>query len=134
MLQATEANHVVYFRVKEVMKQPECSGLQLQDFLIKPVQRLWYETHSLGTRAFYLLLVTSKYPLLFRALLKATPVDHQDYHHVQRTCAQVEAIADSVNENAAEILNFERVAEFNKTVVGYEVSNAMEIVNKINLR
>jgi GrpB-like predicted nucleotidyltransferase (UPF0157 family) len=40
----------------------------------------------------------SKYPLLFRELLKATPDTHPDYPNVQQTLQKLEQIAVDVNQ------------------------------------
>jgi len=72
-------------------------------FLIKPIQRL------------------CKYPLLFKELLSVTPPSSSDYPLVLQTCEKLNSVTRSVNENAAEILNFQKLLLFNKSVSGYEV-------------
>jgi len=88
--------------VKAIEQKPECNGLHLRDYLIKPIQRL------------------CKYPLLFKELLSVTPQNLSDYSLVLQTCEKLNSVTQSVNENAAEILNFQKLLLFNKSVSGYE--------------
>eukprot|EP01123_Difflugia_compressa_P007661 TRINITY_DN2097_c0_g2_i5.p1 TRINITY_DN2097_c0_g2~~TRINITY_DN2097_c0_g2_i5.p1 ORF type:complete len:733 (+),score=171.68 TRINITY_DN2097_c0_g2_i5:375-2573(+) len=95
-------NSLLMLFIKACEQKPECNGLHFRDYLIKPIQRL------------------CKYPLLFKELLSVTPPSFPDYNVVFQTCEKVNSITQSVNENAAEVLNFEKLSLFNKTVTGYE--------------
>jgi len=96
-------NPVFAVFLKTTEQKTECNGLRLRDFLIKPIQRL------------------CKYPLLFKELLSVTPQSSADYPLVLQTCEKLNSITRSVNENAAEILNFQKLLLFNKSVSGFEV-------------
>lgn len=61
-------------RVRNVLK-----GLDLQDLLVKPVQRL------------------PKYVLLFRDLVKHTPSSHPDYRNILQCLEQFKEINDANN-------------------------------------
>uniref|UniRef100_A0A6B2KY98 DH domain-containing protein n=1 Tax=Arcella intermedia TaxID=1963864 RepID=A0A6B2KY98_9EUKA len=87
--------------LEEKEKAPECKGLNLGDYLIKPVQRM------------------CKYPLLFRELLDATPPDHSDFNNVKLTKRSFESVTEDENKKSAEDSNFLKVVEFNETVQGY---------------
>eukprot|EP01121_Diplochlamys_sp_Union-15-3_P011158 TRINITY_DN3200_c0_g2_i5.p1 TRINITY_DN3200_c0_g2~~TRINITY_DN3200_c0_g2_i5.p1 ORF type:complete len:260 (-),score=49.27 TRINITY_DN3200_c0_g2_i5:2-754(-) len=80
---------------------PECKGLALKDYTIKPVQRL------------------CKYPLLFRELLKFTPISHPDHEVLKLTLAKVQQIADHVNKIAAQQDNFIKMLEVANRPVSY---------------
>jgi RhoGEF domain/PH domain len=57
-----------------------CRGLQLNAFLIKPVQRL------------------CKYPLLLRELIKNTPEEHEDHTTLEAAREKVASVVEFVNE------------------------------------
>jgi len=94
-------DHCTYCTAEQ---HPLSNGLQLKDYLIKPVQQL------------------CKYPLLFRELLKYTPQDHPDYPGVQATFAKVEEVSSNINNNA-EKESMEKLVDFNANVEGFEDFN-----------
>jgi len=57
---------------KECSARPECKGLNLESFLIKPVQRI------------------CKYPLLIRELIRSCGTDHDDYAQLQLVMEKME--------------------------------------------
>lgn len=59
---------------------PQCKGLRLVDFLIKPVQRI------------------CKYPLLLRELLKHTSQEHTDFKSISEASSLIEEVVESLNE------------------------------------
>eukprot|EP01129_Flabellula_baltica_P004995 TRINITY_DN177_c0_g1_i7.p1 TRINITY_DN177_c0_g1~~TRINITY_DN177_c0_g1_i7.p1 ORF type:complete len:858 (-),score=299.06 TRINITY_DN177_c0_g1_i7:54-2276(-) len=87
--------------VIQAQQSPECQGLQLTDFLVKPIQRL------------------CKYPLLFRELLATTPETHPDYNHVQQTLFKVNAIAQHIDQMTRSRENLEILTEFDQRVSGF---------------
>ncbi len=89
---------------KNQNRRPECQSLVLQSFLIMPVQRL------------------PRIRLLLQDLLKHTPKDHPDYTPLQGALALISQIADFVNETLREHANVERMAEIQRTLVGYDQS------------
>ena len=60
---------------------PECRGLQLQSYLIKPVQRL------------------TKYPLFWKDILKNTPHTHPDRALLEKADSLVRTVSMAVNQN-----------------------------------
>eukprot|EP01027_Heterolobosea_sp_BB2_P015925 GEZU01022734.1.p1 GENE.GEZU01022734.1~~GEZU01022734.1.p1 ORF type:complete len:266 (+),score=46.80 GEZU01022734.1:3-800(+) len=59
---------------------PECKGLNLQSFLIMPVQRI------------------PRYVMLFQELIKNTPEDHIEYNTLNDCLVSIQGIASFVNE------------------------------------
>jgi len=59
---------------------PQCNGLRIVDYLIKPVQRI------------------CKYPLLLRELLKHTSQDHSDFQSISEASRLIEEVVNSLNE------------------------------------
>ncbi|KAJ5070602.1 faciogenital dysplasia protein [Anaeramoeba ignava] len=59
---------------------PECKGLDLFDFLIKPIQRI------------------TKYPLLFKELLRSTARSHSAYQEIMLAYSQLVEVATYVND------------------------------------
>lgn len=60
--------------------------------------------------------------LLLQDLLRHTPNDHPDHTSLQEALALISQIADFVNETLREHANVERMAEIQRTLVGYEQS------------
>jgi hypothetical protein len=67
-----------YVRKNHIVLKHSARNLDLEAFLIKPVQRI------------------CKYPLLTRELLKVTPDDHPDFEALTRAHDVLEAIAEHV--------------------------------------
>lgn len=63
---------------------PECQGLDLASFLLKPIQRI------------------CKYPLLLRELLKNTPEDDTDHTLVQKGLNAINGVVQYVNTKQGE--------------------------------
>lgn len=80
-------------------QNPACRGLDLQSFLIKPVQRI------------------CKYPLLFRDLLRHVEETHPHLAELKEAHAAVQRLADQVNE---------RMRESEAAVRVWEVYNALD--------
>ncbi|KAI9175955.1 hypothetical protein H9P43_006319 [Blastocladiella emersonii ATCC 22665] len=66
--------------LRDASRRPECAGMDLGSFLLKPVQRL------------------CKYPLLLRQILEHTPSDHADHAPLVEAVAMVEKVVNRVNE------------------------------------
>jgi len=87
--------------ISEAEENEKCQGLQLKDYLIKPIQRL------------------CKYPLLFRELLQTTPQDHADYPFVLKTFNKVNEVATHVNQTTKAQENLTILSNFDENVSGY---------------
>eukprot|EP01080_Neovahlkampfia_damariscottae_P009289 gene9289-1377_t len=91
---------------------PECEGLPIQGFLIKPVQRI------------------PRYKLLLRDLLKVTPTNHIDYENLKIAFEKIDFVAGFVNEQ-------KRAAENQKIVLQLSSKldqETQEIILKPNRR
>jgi RhoGEF domain/SOS1/NGEF-like PH domain len=79
--------------VRQMMMAPECNGLPLMSYLIKPVQRL------------------CKYPLLLRELLKLTNRSHPDREPLERALEQTALLVDEVNESKRHAENLRKLLQ-----------------------
>lgn len=78
-------NPILNYYLLDCKERPVSRGLDLGDFIIKPVQRI------------------CKYPLLFRELLAVTePASHPDHRYLRDALAAFEACASDVNEAMAQ--------------------------------
>jgi hypothetical protein len=72
--------------------------LSLNALLIEPVQRL------------------PRYALLLKELLKYTPPDHKDHHHLTNALDKIRAVTDFVNENKRKAENMQRVIDVQNSI------------------
>jgi hypothetical protein len=79
--------------LKNVYKSPQLRKLDLQGFLLKPVQRI------------------CKYPLLIREALKHIPVTSLDYMDVKRAFEKMQNIVGAINECARRLQVAETIQE-----------------------
>ena len=73
-------------REQYTQAKKECRSLDLESFLIKPVQRV------------------CKYPLLLRELERATETDHVDYEDIAAAFEQIQSSVNSINETKVSLL------------------------------
>eukprot|EP01090_Pellita_catalonica_P021835 TRINITY_DN827_c0_g1_i3.p2 TRINITY_DN827_c0_g1~~TRINITY_DN827_c0_g1_i3.p2 ORF type:complete len:424 (-),score=94.27 TRINITY_DN827_c0_g1_i3:2221-3492(-) len=85
--------------------KPESRSLDLNSFLIKPVQRV------------------CKYPLLLRELIKHTPKDHPDYEKLLQAYDKMEQSVSSINERKKELENLQKMFEIQAKVSGVLAHN-----------
>jgi hypothetical protein len=85
---------------------PECEGLSIEGFLIKPVQRI------------------PRYKLLLRDLLKLTPPNHIDFENIRIAYEKIDFVAGFVNEQ-------KRAAENQKIVLNLTSSMSHETKESI---
>ena len=71
-------------------------GLSLEDFLVKPIQRL------------------PKYVLLLKDLLKHTNEDHPDYNNISSTLNEFHRVNDENNKNMDRFMNRLQVLDLEK--------------------
>jgi len=79
---------------------PELRRLELQDFLIKPLQRV------------------CKYPLFFKELQKYTPPTHPDYEDLLDAVEDISVVVRSINTGKAEDENLNQLIEVKKRLEG----------------
>ncbi|CAG8435084.1 2927_t:CDS:2 [Ambispora gerdemannii] len=80
--------------------KPALNGLQMNSFLIMPIQRI------------------PRYKLLLEALLKYTHESHPDYASLTKCVQQITVIADDVNEKIRDAENQQKVIEIQGQVEG----------------
>jgi flagellar biosynthesis GTPase FlhF len=78
---------------KTKRSHPECRGLGLVDYLIKPLQRL------------------TRYPLLLRELLKRTDESHCDHRPLTLAFAKIQSVVAEVNERQRQMEDSGRLVE-----------------------
>uniref|UniRef100_A0A6B2L044 DH domain-containing protein n=1 Tax=Arcella intermedia TaxID=1963864 RepID=A0A6B2L044_9EUKA len=90
----------------QTAETPECRGLYLKDYLIKPIQRL------------------CKYPLLFQNLLKVTPTSSSEHAILTKCLDTINQIVRNINEIRDNNVNFlslftyeEKIADLNGTLL-----------------
>jgi len=79
--------------VEQRQARPVCQGLRLEDFLIKPVQRV------------------CKYPLLLRAIVKATDESHPDHANLTQAMQRMEEVLSGINATKASTENAQKIQE-----------------------
>ena len=70
------------FLLERERSSPETRGLNLNHFLLTPIQRI------------------CRYPLLVRQILRYTGLDHPDYPNLYKALMKIEAIVSVVNDAA----------------------------------
>ena len=83
---------------EEALKKTECRLMDLQSFLLKPVQRI------------------CKYPLLIREILKFTDETHKDHEGLEKAFNIIQVIVQIVNEATKEEAHFRRILEIQKSI------------------
>jgi len=80
--------------------QPVCAGLNLQSFLIMPIQRI------------------PRYVLLLEDLVKATPVNHPDAENLRIAATTIRDIASGLNEAKRDADSINQVANIQYKIYG----------------
>lgn len=78
---------------------PQCNQLDLESFLIKPIQRV------------------CRYPLLLRELRDATDVDHPDYQQLNRALDKIDEVVGVINETKRQQENQTKILEIQTSLV-----------------
>ncbi|KAI3630459.1 hypothetical protein MIR68_011894 [Amoeboaphelidium protococcarum] len=97
---ALKADMPIKTFLKEVYSRQEFGGLNLESFLLKPVQRI------------------CKYPLFLRELQKATPDDHKDKSRLEKASAKIDDIVAVVNERTKHLESMMLTIEAIKKIKG----------------
>lgn len=87
---------------------PECRGLNLFSFLIKPIQRI------------------CKYPLLLRDLLKVTEKDHFDYNTLVESLGKIETVVAYVNDRKRLAENLQKILDVQDQIESTEELSLVE--------
>jgi len=83
---------------KEVISAGQTKGLNIESYLIKPIQRI------------------CKYPILFRELLKNTPPGHPEFQKVLNASDKIDQVVSYINENKKVVDNLEALAQIQSKV------------------
>lgn len=93
--------------IEETQLSVECQGLCLEDFLIKPVQRV------------------CKYPLLLRAIMSATEPTHLDYPNLKQAFEEMSSVLESINSSKADTENMDKIREIQELFSGNSAEEAL---------
>jgi len=93
--------------LKKQFRRPECRKLDLEAFLIKPLQRL------------------CKYPLLLKELLKNTGSDHPEFEVLHQARTEISEIVTKVNERVRQVENLNKLIAIQNEI---ETDSDMDIV------
>jgi hypothetical protein len=94
----------------EKVNDPECRSLDLNSFLITPIQRI------------------CRYPLLLKELLKYTPKDHVDHAGLSNAIKKVEEVVARLNEERRIIENQIKLAKLDEKIV-FEKKQDFDIID-----
>ncbi|KAI3635969.1 hypothetical protein MIR68_005850 [Amoeboaphelidium protococcarum] len=98
LYKALKSREDIKLYLEKAMNQPECRGLSLESFLIKPVQRI------------------CKYPLLLRELIKNTPKGHSDHQLLESAMQKIEEVLNSINEKTRAVVDREKLLELQSKI------------------
>jgi len=98
MVHALQSVPEIKEQVQSWMGAPECRGLSLESFLIKPIQRI------------------CKYPLLLKELLRHTEKSHKDYPNLLIAAEKIDAVVKVANEATALLGERERIASIQNKI------------------
>lgn len=88
--------------LNECRSKPETNGLDIQAYLIMPIQRI------------------PRYVLLLNSLYKCTPSGHKDFEDLEKALKKMESVAEYVNQKKKEAENLLGVSTVVKHLVGME--------------
>eukprot|EP01094_Clydonella_sp_ATCC50884_P016389 TRINITY_DN2724_c0_g2_i1.p1 TRINITY_DN2724_c0_g2~~TRINITY_DN2724_c0_g2_i1.p1 ORF type:complete len:866 (+),score=281.12 TRINITY_DN2724_c0_g2_i1:184-2781(+) len=98
LLKAAKRNSTVKKIMKEQQEAEECRMMGTEQFLMKPFQRI------------------TKYPLLFRELLKSTPESHPDYADRVAAFDAINEVVNTINRQKGDAEQFAKVVESMGTI------------------
>ncbi|KAI8913193.1 Dbl homology domain-containing protein, partial [Gorgonomyces haynaldii] len=79
--------------VKAFLQKPHLRKLDLNGFMLKPVQRI------------------CKYPLLIREIIKHASTSHPDYPDLQRALEKIQGAVKAINECSKKLVSYEAIYE-----------------------
>ncbi|XP_059506176.1 intersectin-1 isoform X1 [Stegostoma tigrinum] len=98
--------------VKRLAMDPQCKGMPLSSFLLKPMQRV------------------TRYPLIIKNILENTPENHPDFSHLKQALEKAEELCSQVNEGVREKENSDRL-EWIQTHVQCEGLSEQLVFNSV---
>ncbi|KAJ3299651.1 cytochrome c oxidase subunit 1 [Borealophlyctis nickersoniae] len=105
-LKNQKGNQELNLFLQVCLLRPDCRGLDIGAFLLKPVQRI------------------CKYPLLLRELFKHTPPGHPDHQALEASLRLINNVVDVVNERRRFVENQQKL---------FSVMAKMEFTDKLHL-
>jgi len=100
--------------LEDKSEDPNLKGLTLNDFLIKPIQRI------------------CKYPLFFRDIIDATKVEEPLYVVLSEVSTLIQEIVSHINNNTALRENFTKIMFYRDAIVDYK--KELYVPNRILVR
>ncbi|XP_078265824.1 intersectin-1 isoform X3 [Rhinoraja longicauda] len=109
-----KTDEVIEFKefVKRLAMDPQCKGMPLSSFLLKPMQRV------------------TRYPLIIKNILENTPENHPDFSHLKQALEKAEELCSQVNEGVREKENSDRL-EWIQTHVQCEGLSEQLVFNSV---
>jgi len=104
VVELRKQNPTILNYLKESATFSECKGLNLEAYLITPVQRI------------------PRYRLLFQELLKNTGENHPDYTNLQKTFVVIDEVANFVNQTIKDQEETEKLLSIQKSFIGLQES------------
>eukprot|EP00727_Mastigamoeba_balamuthi_P006469 m51a1_g2442 putative domain containing protein (1553) ;mRNA; r:861225-867164 len=98
--EAVESNKNFAQHLEKMRRSAECNGLEINSFLIMPIQRI------------------PRYVLLLQDLARFTPESHPDYKELSEALKEMKSVAGYVNEKKREAENLNQVLSVQKKLVG----------------
>uniref|UniRef100_UPI00398F441B intersectin-1 isoform X3 n=2 Tax=Pristiophorus japonicus TaxID=55135 RepID=UPI00398F441B len=98
--------------VKRLAMDPQCKGMPLSSFLLKPMQRV------------------TRCPLIIKNILENTPENHPDFSHLKQALEKAEELCSQVNEGVREKENSDRL-EWIQTHVQCEGLSEQLVFNSV---
>ncbi|XP_072900992.1 intersectin-1 isoform X3 [Hemitrygon akajei] len=109
-----KTDEIVEFKefVKRLAMDPQCKGMPLSSFLLKPMQRV------------------TRYPLIIKNILENTLENHPDFSHLKQALEKAEELCSQVNEGVREKENSDRL-EWIQTHVQCEGLSEQLVFNSV---
>ncbi|XP_072116015.1 intersectin-1 isoform X2 [Mobula birostris] len=109
-----KTDEIIEFKefVKRLAMDPQCKGMPLSSFLLKPMQRV------------------TRYPLIIKNILENTPENHPDFSHLKQALEKAEELCSQVNEGVREKENSDRL-EWIQTHVQCEGLSEQLVFNSV---
>ncbi|XP_032888315.1 intersectin-1 isoform X6 [Amblyraja radiata] len=109
-----KTDEIIEFKefVKRLAMDPQCKGMPLSSFLLKPMQRV------------------TRYPLIIKNILENTPENHPDFSHLKQAQEKAEELCSQVNEGVREKENSDRL-EWIQTHVQCEGLSEQLVFNSV---
>ncbi|KAL6056682.1 Pleckstrin-like proteiny domain-containing family G member 6 [Balamuthia mandrillaris] len=99
LMELKRANSELKSKLEEMKQIPECNLLDLESFLIKPLQRI------------------TKYPLLLKEIIKTTESSHPDYENLHNCQQRLESVVKEINDKKRQSENLVKLIQIQNEFV-----------------